>query len=146
MGETLSDDPFLLCWSSSCKDERMSLKYGNVKTESCYYGYSHRSKLELAVCRLIRVRELAGEIEHLQHEEYIYLTRARIVYIADFKCKDVASGEVFYIEAKGFEAPRWPTVKKLYKFYGPGNLEIWKGTHLRPTMDEEIIPMIEAET
>jgi hypothetical protein len=81
----------------------------------------------------------------LQLQDHIYLTRARILYIPDFKCRDKNTGEIFWVEAKGYENDRWPTKKKLYKFYGPGKLEIWKGSHARPYLDEVIIPTNETK-
>lgn len=116
-------------------------KFGNTTTVGCHYGFSHRSKLEAAVCQLIWLREKAGEIQHLQHEVHVYLTRARIGYVADFKCRDVKSGGEFFVEAKGYANDRWPTIKKLYKFYGPGTLEVWTGTHRRPVLSETIVPV-----
>lgn len=116
-----------------------SNKYGNAPTTGCRYGYSHRSKLEAAVCGLIYLRERAGELKHLAHEVHLYLSDARIGYVADFKCADPAGVE-FYVEAKGYASDRWPTVKKLYKSYGPGTLEIWGGTWQRPSLIETIVP------
>ena len=115
--------------------------YGNEKiTHLCFYGYQHRSKLERAVCDLIRFRELAGELQHVKHEVSIYLTDARIQYIADFECREVKTGSTIFIEAKGYESPIWPIKKKLYKFYGEHPLEIWGGTHARLARQETIFP------
>jgi len=114
-------------------------KYGNIQSAGCSYGFSHRSKLEYAVCQLIWLREKAGELKHIQHECNIHLTKARVLYIPDFKCE--TRDGLLFIEAKGYEAARWPTIKKLWKHYGPGPLEIWKGMHRRPILDETIIPV-----
>lgn len=116
-------------------------KYQN-EASVCALGHSHRSKLEGAVCQIIQLRQKAGELELLQVEDHIYLTDARIGYIPDFKCKDLKTGEIFHIEAKGFENDRWPMKKKLWKHYGPNRLEIWKGTHTRPYLDEVVIPVV----
>jgi hypothetical protein len=118
-------------------------KYGNTEVHQCAYGFSHRSKLEFAVCQIIKLREMAGEIEHLQHEDHTYLTKARIGYIPDFKCRDTKTNEIFWIEAKGYANELWPTKKKLWKHYGHGRLEVWRGTHQRPFLDETIIPVTE---
>lgn len=114
-------------------------KYGNDRS-TCKLGHSHRSKLEGSVCQILQLREKAGEIEIIQAEEHVYLSDARICYIADFKCKDLKTGEMLYVEAKGFANDRWPIIKKLWAAYGPANLEIWMGSHLRPTLKEIIIP------
>jgi len=121
----------------------MRNKYGNKRVTSlCRYGYSHRSQLERAVCDLVWIREQAGEIEHLKHEHRIALTLSKIAYIADFmvRCTSETKQEMF-IEAKGFESARWPIIRKLWRFYGPGPLEIWKGDYRRPRLDETIIPV-----
>ena len=112
-------------------------KYGAEKVSQD--GYSFSSKLEASVYGLLKLQMLAKEIQSIQVQSHVYLSDARILYVPDFKC--VASdGTVFYAEAKGFEAPRWPTIKKLWKFYGPAPLQIWKGTHLRPVLVETITP------
>lgn len=117
-------------------------KMGNARM-TCALGHSHRSKLEGSVCQILQLRAKAGEIEILQVEDHIHLSAARIGYVADFKCKYVKTGEEFWVEAKGFANDRWPMKKKLYKFYGPGPLEIWVGSHLNPRLDEVIIPKAE---
>lgn len=113
-------------------------KFQNKKVE--LDGYSFQSKLEAAVYEYLKARKDAGEIEILQVQDHIYLTDARVPYIADFKCLDVHKNEEFWVEAKGYESPVWPTKKKLYRFYGPGRLEIYKGTYKNPILDEIIIP------
>jgi hypothetical protein len=117
-------------------------KYGNQKVENlCFYGFSHRSKLERAVCDMIRMQEIAKELEHLQHECSVYMTKARYKYVADFKVRSLKSGEEFYIEAKGFQDARWPTTKKLWGGgYGPAPLHVYKGTWRKPYLDEVITP------
>ncbi len=113
-------------------------KLGNIKTE--YDGYSFASKLEAAIYQILKIRERAGELKVLQTQDHVYLSDARIGYIPDFKCLDLVTKEEFWVEAKGFENDVWPIKKKLYKFYGPGKLEVWKGTYLKPFLHEIIIP------
>jgi hypothetical protein len=115
-------------------------KYRGKKIE--YEGHSFASKLEASVYTILKSRENSGEIEIIQCQDHIYLTKARIGYIPDFKCKNLTTGEFFWTEAKGYPNDTWPLKKKLWKFYGPGKLEIYKGTHLRPYLDEIIIPEI----
>lgn len=123
------------------KTKASKAKYGNTKVGTlCRFGFSHRSKLEAAVCGIIWFRQCADEIIHVQHEVSIYLSDARIQYIADFECRNKITDEIFLIEAKGFQSPTWPIKKKLYKYYGPVNLEIWGGTWQNPTLQEVIMP------
>lgn len=111
-------------------------KFGNQRVQNDSYSFA--SKLESAVYTMLKARENAGEIEILQVQDHVYLTKARIHYIPDFKCLDKETNEVFWVEAKGYEGEKWPMKKKLWKFYGPGKLEVWKGTHLRPFLDEVV--------
>jgi len=111
-------------------------KYGNKKIQND--GHSFSSKLEASVYTLLKIREVAGEIEILQCQDHIYLTEARILYIADFKCIHKTSKEEFWVEAKGYETPEWRIKLRLWKHYGPGKLEIYKGSHIRPYLYETI--------
>jgi hypothetical protein len=103
-------------------------------------GRSFGSKLEASVYALLKLREKAKEIEILQCQDHVYLTDARILYVADFKCKWLKNGEIFHVEAKGFETPEWRIKLRLWKHYGPNSLEIFKGSHLRPQLVETIYP------
>lgn len=113
-------------------------KFGNQRVETD--GYSFASKLEASVYQILKLREKAGELKILQAQDHVYLTDARIGYIPDFKCEDLITGLDFWVEAKGYASDVWPLKKKLWKFYGPGKLEVWKGTHQRPFLDETITP------
>ncbi len=104
---------------------------------TCRLGHSHRSQLEISVCAMIGKRK---DIRLLQVEDHIYLTRARILYIPDFRCEDVETLEPIWIEAKGFEAPTWRIKRRLWKSYGPGPLLVYKGSAARPILHETLIP------
>lgn len=113
---------------------------GNKPT-TCQQGHRHRSMLEASVCATLQLRKRAGEIAVIQTEVKIYLTLAKIGYMADFQCT-TPNGLVFFVEAKGTPNDTWPIKKKLWKFYGPGPLEIWRGHHAKPTCEEVLIPEI----
>ena len=115
-----------------------SKKMGQTKVS--LDGYSFASKLEASVYGILKLREKAGEIKILQVQDHIYLTIARIGYIPDFKCLDLKTNEEFHVEAKGYPNDTWPLKKKLWKFYGPGRLEIWTGSHVNPALTEVITP------
>ena len=114
-------------------------KFKNQRS-TCELGHSHRSQLEASVCQILQLREKAGELKIVQVEDHVYLSKARIGYIPDFKCQYTSTSEYFWVEAKGFANDRWPIKKKLWKFYGPGSLEIWMGKHTNPQLVETIIP------
>jgi hypothetical protein len=61
-------------------------KYRNQKVQ--HDGHSFASKLEAAVYQLLKIREKAGEIEIVNHQDHVYLTQARINYIPDFRIFD----------------------------------------------------------
>jgi hypothetical protein len=103
-------------------------------------GHFFASKLEASVYQFLRLRERAGEIKITHLQSRIHLTDARILYIPDFQCLNLKTQSVFYVEAKGFETPDWKIKKRLWFHYGPAPLEIWRGTHSRPFLDEIVTP------
>jgi hypothetical protein len=105
-----------------------------------YDGQNFASKLEAAVYQILKLRERAGEIEILATQETVYLTAARIAYKPDFTVMDKFSGQTVHVEAKGLSTPVWAIKKRLWAWYGPGALEIWKGKYSRPYLDEIVIP------
>lgn len=111
------------------------------------YGNSTRARgaslLEDAVEDLLRLRELAGELILEAKQDNVFLTQARLRYIPDFRCRDLSTGEVFYVEAKGMETDIWKRNLRLWRAgYGPGRLEIWKGSYKRPYLDETVTPQL----
>ncbi len=103
-------------------------------------GYSFASKLEASVYGVLKLRVLAREIEIIKHQFKVFLSEAEIVYIPDFKCRILRTGEVFFVEAKGFETADWKIKKKLWSKYGPAPLHVWSGTCYRPALQEILIP------
>jgi hypothetical protein len=127
-----------MSWNYATSLQRKKKKYGNITSNSD--GRSFASKLEMSVYSILKLREKAGEIEIVQCQDHIYLTKARIGYIADFKCKFVETGDIFHVEAKGYAGERWQIIKRLWLYYGPNKLEIWTGSYLKPQLTEEINP------
>lgn len=96
-------------------------------------------------CHLKLLKD-AGEIVDIKHEVYTYLSLAKIAFRVDFVVtwKD---GSVTYAEAKGFETNEWLIKKKLWKFYGPGRLDIYKGRGKENVyISETIIPKVDQPT
>lgn len=114
-------------------------KFGNTRSK-CALNHSHRSKLESSVCQLLQLQAKAKELIIEATEDNVFLTKARIRYIADFRVRMLPSNEVAWVEAKGHENDRWPMIRKLWQFYGPGRLVVYKGTWQRPVMHEVITP------
>lgn len=118
---------------------KKKVKFKNEKS-LCALNHSHASKLEGAVCQILQLREKAGELKILQVQDHVRLTLAEILYVPDFKCEDLSTGETIYVESKGYSDQKWPIKKKLWKFYGPAKLEIWIGDYRNPRLDEIIEP------
>jgi hypothetical protein len=111
-------------------------KLGNIRVS--YDGHSFASKLEAAVYFQLKILLMAGEIEILSFQPRVHLTDARILYIPDFKCRNLKTNEIYFVEAKGFETTDWKIKKRLWEKYGPGPLHIWHGTYLRPLFNKII--------
>lgn len=116
--------------------KKMKSKYGAKRTD--LDGYSFASKLEASVYGLLKLRQKAGELWEIQVQDHIYLSEARILYVADFRATVVKTGKAIWIEAKGIETPAYKIKLKLWRAYGPGDLEIFKGTHIRPILVETV--------
>lgn len=113
-------------------------KYKNNRVK--HLGYSFASQFECAVFNLLLARERAGEIKDIQVQDHVYLTEARICYIPDFKFLDLTTKNFTWAEAKGFETDVWKIKKRLWAFYGPGKLEIYKGSAKRISLVETVVP------
>ena len=111
-------------------------KYGNSKTK--VYGYSLGSKLEAQVLLILKAMEQAGEIHSITIQDSVYLTNARIQYVADFKFINATTGLPEWAEAKGFETPEWRIKRRLWMHYGPGTLHIYMGNWTKPFLKETI--------
>lgn len=114
-------------------------KYGNKKSKDAK-GNSFGSQLERAVYNFLFLLERAGEISDLKCQDRVKLTDAEIVYIPDFSYIDQKKNERIFVEAKGFETPEWKLKLRLWRIYGPGKLEIYKGSVNSFKLHEVIIP------
>lgn len=113
-------------------------KYRNKKVELA--GYSFASKAESDLFLHLKSMEQAGEITELKCQQTVYLSRARIIYKPDFSY--FRDGVKEYAEYKGFETSDWRIKRKLWMFYGPGVLYIYKGSC---KLYETIVPDLEGE-
>lgn len=118
-------------------------KFGNRKSIDTA-GRSFDSGLERSVFAILELQRRAGEIDKIQQQDTVRLSAAGIIYKPDFKIWPVL-GDIYWVEAKGFETPEWRLKRRLWKAYGPGSLVIYKGTAARPFIHEAIIPKAEAE-
>jgi len=92
----------------------------------------------------LKLLERAGEIKDIERQVTVYLTKARISYRVDFKIYDLKLFEDVWVEYKGFETPEWRIKRKLWMFYGPGRLRVYKGRGSHMEVTDEIVPAPES--
>jgi len=123
-------------------------KYGNSPRSGCAAGHQHRSKLESSVCDQYSLRIASGELSGVDCEVRVRICGPeghdcrhtdKIDYIADFRCTR-EDGSVFFGEAKGYPTPLWALKLRLWRHYGPAELELWEGSHVRPVLKETVFP------
>jgi hypothetical protein len=96
------------------------------------HGKSFPSKAEASHYGQLLLRLRAGEIMELECQPTVRLTDAGISYKPDFKYFE--NSLPVWCEVKGVITDRFRLIKKLWKFYGPGPLEIWIGGRLSETI------------
>jgi hypothetical protein len=118
-------------------------KYGNKKVERA--GRSFGSKLEASLFDHLRMREMAKEIADIKQQVNVHLTLAKILYQADYSYTVTSTGETEYAESKGMDTAVWRIKRRLWMYYGPGPLHIFKGSHSNLKFDETIVPKTTGE-
>ena len=121
---------------STWYDQRKT-KYGNKPTT--HAGMPFASKGEASCYDFLKLLEKAGELEVVKTQDYVYLTDARIPYIADFRLK-LKSGEDAWAEFKGFETDVWRIKRRLWQHYGPGPLFVYKKRGSQVVLFETLMP------
>ena len=96
------------------------------------------SKLEAAIFEQLSLLEKAGEIIDLSRQAGVDLTLAEIRWKIDFSYIDAHTNKRVFAEAKGVEDERYKIFKKLWPFYGFGDLQVWKGNYRCPKVVETI--------
>lgn len=113
-------------------------KYKAQKTT--HKGYSFASKGEANCFDMLTLLEKAGEIKILQLQPQVHLTLARILYKPDFKILDIKLNQEVYCEFKGFETSEWKIKKRLWEYYGPALLRVYRSRGNRIVLTEEVKP------
>lgn len=120
------------------KPEPKKNKYNAKRTT--VDGASFPSGLEASVYCLLKLREKSGEIKDIKRYASVYLM-GRISWKVDFSCWDIANKRHLWVEAKGMECREYLLKKEIWRCgFGPGPLEIWKGTARKPVYIETIYP------
>jgi uncharacterized protein DUF1064 len=112
------------------------MKYNNQRVANDFHSFS--SKLEKALYDFLVLREKNGEITELKCQVSVHLTDAEILYKPDFSFFE--NGKLRFCEAKGFETSDWRIKRRLWEYYGPAPLEIYKGSANNFVLHEIIVP------
>ena len=115
---------------------KRSHKYSAKRT--VFDGLLFDSKMEAEYYKLLLILERAKELKILELQPKVYLTKANILYKPDFLIEQ--NNEQIWIDVKGFHTPVFKLKKKLWKYYGPGKLQLIDKTRNGFEVSEEIIP------
>ena len=109
-------------------------KFGAQRTD----GFA--SKGEASLHQILSLREKAGEIKLIKCQQRVHLV-CGIYWKVDFQFYTTKKNRQVWAEFKGFEDARYLLIKKLWACgFGPGELEVWKGSWQRPYLAEKIVP------
>lgn len=131
-------------WDRLAKKRLPGNKYGAIKQDRD--GYTFASKSEAALYDVLKEEVRAGLWLELHCQVSVYLTAARIQYIADFKTV-APDGKETYHEQKGYETNSWRIKRRLWKFYGPADLVVYNYDHKKKEVifKERLVPRCQLE-
>ncbi len=109
-------------------------KYKAKRTKNQYGEFPSIGEAECYAMFMIRLK--AGDISKIDRYPTVLLSRAKISYKPDWYYEN--SQTQAYVDFKGIATERFNLIKKLWKYYGPAPLEIWKGKPAK--LAEVIIP------
>lgn len=115
------------------------MKYKNVKVKN------FDSKLESAVADMLNLLVKGKKISDLKYQVPVFLSKSKIKTIIDFSYINTKTGQLEFSEAKGFETQRFKIIKQLWKFYGTGELTIWKGSYKNLHISEVVKPQLNSD-
>lgn len=95
-------------------------KYNSVTTE--VDGIKFDSKSEAECYSMLKILERSGHLKLLEVHPVLYLTKARIKYISDFKIEE--AGKIVYLDVKGVRTTAFNIKLRLFKYYGEGTLRL----------------------
>ena len=113
-------------------------KYANKKT--VHAGMSFASKGEADCYDYLVNLNKAGEIGEIACQVHVYLTDAAIDLIVDFAAEEFNTSQLVYHEYKGYETDVWRIKRRLWKYYGPGRLYVYKKNSRGIYLHETITP------
>lgn len=111
-----------------------------IKKSEATDGYSFASGGEFALYNILKLRVLSGEIKNLKVQDTCYLTKARIIYKPDYRFDYTSTNETVWAEYKGVFTDAFKIKLNLWRYYGPGKLELWVAGYKGPKLKEIITP------
>lgn len=92
---------------------------------------------------MLQLKEKAGTICQIKKQVAVELTEAKLRYKIDFSFIEMTmpgnwQDNIAYAEAKGCSTDRWLIAEKLWPYYGPSRLYIYKGDWRDPRLVEII--------
>lgn len=88
-------------------------------------GKKFDSAGEASYYRFLKMQQLQGKLKILALQPKVYLTDARILYKPDFLV-EYPDGKKDFIDFKGMKTAIFQLKKRLWEFYGEGNLILIK--------------------
>lgn len=116
-------------WHDRLSKKTSGSKYYAQKTQ--LDGYWFASKAEAALYQELKLQMQAGAWDEVHCQVCVYLTDARIMYKPDFMTRDKDGKELYHEMKGGFETPTWRIKRKLWPYYGPGELVVYNYDHRR---------------
>jgi len=98
-------------------------KYNNKKCTAGAHKFDSLAERDYYL-HLLK-QKACGKIKHIELQPRVYLTEARILMKPDFLVT-YPDGSTCYLEVKGFETAVYKLKLRLWKFYGPGKLDVIK--------------------
>lgn len=99
-------------------------RHKSTSTE-CNLKHRHMSRGEARCCDYFQFLEIQGLLKILKVQPNVFLTDAKLKVIPDWLL-EYPGGDLRYADYKGLESQSWGRNKKLWKFYGPAPMEVWK--------------------
>lgn len=113
----------------------MRNKFGAIKVQ--FDGHSFDSKAERDCYLHLKQLEKDRKIMEIKFQVNVDLC-AGVKTRIDFTYFDLILKQTVYAEYKGMDTAVWSLKKRLWAFYGPGLLRIYKGSGFNIYLDKEI--------
>ena len=111
--------------------------WSKARTTKASDGTLCPSALHCAVYEMLLLRQRAGEIENIRHEQKTHIC-GDLYWHVDYVVFDKLRGVDVGFEAKGREFERYRAQVQAWRGVGPFDVEIWVGDWRRPKLKKTI--------